>query len=129
MPTFTLNGQPLEYGPFKTGTGKSTTHHPAQVLDLWSDQQLAAIGVTRMADPAPPTPPRTCSVFDLMYGRVALAERLAIRASTDPIVVDFVAALQIIPRVELDGALTVQGVQYLESIGLLPPGRAAEILA
>lgn len=138
--SYSLDGQPLPFGAFTTGG----VHYPAQVLLMWTDSELAHIGVTRRVDPelppgpppppeppppGPPPPVRICSVFELMYGRVTTPERIAIRASTNPVVVDFVAALEVISQVELDGPLTVQGVNYLESVGLLAPGRAAEILA
>lgn len=55
MATFTLNGEPLDYGPFVTGDGDEAISRPAQVLDVWSDDSLAAIGVVRI--PGPPSPP------------------------------------------------------------------------
>lgn len=50
MTTYTLNGQPLPYGPFEDAEG---TNHPATVLDLWSDEELAVIGVARIPPPPP----------------------------------------------------------------------------
>ena len=47
---YTLNGQPLAYGGLVDADGVG---HPAMVLELWSDQELARIGVVRTADPAP----------------------------------------------------------------------------
>ena len=49
MTTFTLNGAPLPYGPFPVGE----INYPANVLDLWTDDELAAIGVARVATPEP----------------------------------------------------------------------------
>ncbi len=56
------------------------------------------------------------------------AERIAIRASADPVIVDFLQLLDLAQDVRLDDPDTVQGVHYLESEGLIAPGRAAEIL-
>lgn len=46
--TFTIDRgsgpEPLPYGPFTDGAGVS---HSVQVLDLWSDAELAALGVVR----------------------------------------------------------------------------------
>lgn len=50
MTTFTRNGDPLPYGPFTAGE----VNYPANVLDVWTDDELAAIGVARVA-PAEPT--------------------------------------------------------------------------
>lgn len=54
MRTFTIqrDGEPvaLSYGPFVDEDG---IQHPAQVLDLWSDDDLAAIGVTVEDGPDP----------------------------------------------------------------------------
>lgn len=52
--TITRNGEtePLPYGPF---TDEAGTKHPPNALDLWSDEELAAVGVARVPDP-PPTP-------------------------------------------------------------------------
>jgi len=55
MPAFTLNGAPLPYGSFRDADG---TGYPANVLDVWSDEDLAAIPgvVVRLPDPPPPEP-------------------------------------------------------------------------
>lgn len=52
MPTFMLDGEPLPYGGFTAGD----VRHPASVLDNWSDEDLAEIGVERVADPEPEPP-------------------------------------------------------------------------
>lgn len=44
MPRFTLNGERLAHGQFADANG---VQHPAVILDLWTDEQLAEIGVTR----------------------------------------------------------------------------------
>lgn len=50
MPSsFTLNGAPLPYGPFAVGD----VNYPANVLNLWTDAELTAIGVVRVAPPEP----------------------------------------------------------------------------
>ncbi len=49
MTTFTLDGAPLPYGPFSVGE----INYPANVLDLWTNDELAAIGVARVAAPEP----------------------------------------------------------------------------
>jgi hypothetical protein len=60
--------------------------------------------------------------------RLTREERLAVRGSDDPVVVDFLWLLDRATEVRLDDAETRAGVQYLEQIGLLAAGRAAEIL-
>lgn len=61
--------------------------------------------------------------------RFTTAERIAIRASTNPVIVDFMQLLDLALDVRLDDPDTVTGVQYLESLTLIGAGRAAEILA
>jgi hypothetical protein len=50
MATYTLNNQPLNYGPFRSSDGRS---HSSNVLDLWTDEQLAEIGVVRIPQVSP----------------------------------------------------------------------------
>jgi hypothetical protein len=55
-------------------------------------------------------------------------ERIAIRGSTDPMVVDIQEMLGIALEVDLDNPATQQSVGYLAAAGLIQPARAAEIL-
>lgn len=54
MATYARNGQPIPYGAVTLGTGDGAVQYPVQILDLWSDADLAAIGITR--EPSPPAP-------------------------------------------------------------------------
>ena len=54
--------------------------------------------------------------------------RIAIRSSEDPVVADIQHLLSLADTVDLAHPATVEGVGYLEAVGLLAPGRAAEIL-
>ena len=54
-------------------------------------------------------------------------ERDAIMASTDPIVVAYMAKVKISPVVHLDGPDVTQGLPYLVSLGLITSERAAVI--
>lgn len=51
---YTLDGAHLPRGAFTDAAG---IRHPAAALDLWSDAELAAIGVTRTPLPPPVPPP------------------------------------------------------------------------
>lgn len=55
-------------------------------------------------------------------------ERIAIRGSTNPVVVDIQEMLGMALEVDLDNPATQQSVGYLAAAGLLQPTRAAEIL-
>lgn len=101
-----------------------------------------------LADPAAWTPPTGCSVRPYVappapepeitpvlvltqlsfLRRFSPEERIAIRASTDPVVQDFLHLLGLAQEIRLDDADTVAGVGYLESLGLLAAGRAAVVL-
>ena len=79
--------------------------------------------------PPPPAPPREMQLTKLQFLRLfTTAERIAIRASSDPVIVDFLQLLDLAQDVRLDDPDTIQGVHYLESEGLIAAGRAAEIL-
>lgn len=86
--------------------------------------------------PAPPVAPVVPDPVPLapltqlaFLRRFTAEERIACRASSDPVVQDFLHLLGLAQDVRLDDADTVAGVQYLESLGLLDAGRAAAVLA
>jgi hypothetical protein len=60
--------------------------------------------------------------------RFTVTERVAIRASTDPIVLDFMELLGIAQDVDTTYPDTVSAINYIESLGLIDTGRAAAIL-
>lgn len=71
-----------------------------------------------------------CRLTRLAYSlRFSLEERIAIRQSADPIVADIQHLLSLAEYVDVTDPVTVQGVEYLEAVGLLAEGRAQEILA
>ena len=55
-------------------------------------------------------------------------ERIAIRNSVDPIVVDFMEMLQMAENIDLYNSTTQQGIGYLSMIGLIAPERVSEII-
>ena len=61
--------------------------------------------------------------------RFTASERIAIRASTDPIVIDFMELLNLATYIDLGDQNTIDGVNYLASQNLIAAGRVAEILA
>lgn len=62
--------------------------------------------------------------------RFSINERIALRqaAQASPQVYDYMALLELAEEVFLDDPDTVGGVEFLEQIGLIGVGRAAEIL-
>ena len=60
--------------------------------------------------------------------RFSMTERVAIRASTDPIVNDFMKILEVVENIDVTNQDTINGVQYLVYAGLITPARAGEIL-
>lgn len=97
---------------------------------------LAGMGFTRVSDP--PSNPRWVSPYTFLQ-RFTPAERQAIEASTDKVVVDFLTLLHAIPPgsdgvstgVYLDDPQTQGAVAYMASSGvaLIGAGRPAQILA
>lgn len=60
--------------------------------------------------------------------RFTSVERINIRASIDPIIVDFMALLNLADNISLADQNTINGLSYLSYIGLLTPERVTEIL-
>ena len=58
-------------------------------------------------------------------------ERVTIRqaAKTEPVLEDYLAMLELAEAIDTEDADTMAAVQMLEMVGLIAPGRAAEILA
>ena len=110
----TVVASPLPAGMSSTDVGAT------QPIGVWNPS-------THAFDPAPviATP---MSRLEFLQ-RFTTAERLAIRASTDPGVSDFLFLLDHADTVTTTDALTQQGVNYLVSLGLLTATRAAQILA
>lgn len=61
--------------------------------------------------------------------RFTTAERIAIRAHDEPVTKDFLYLLDLAEEVDVRDQDTRAWVNYLETCGVLAPGRAAEILA
>lgn len=71
---------------------------------------------------------RRISPYDFLT-RFTMQERMAIRASTDGVVRDFMDLLNHVPAVELDAVATQQGVGYLAQLNLIASDRPSQILA
>lgn len=88
--------------------------------------------------PIPPAPPRVTILTHLQFRqRFTLPERVAFDNASDgswtaeqkAMIKTMAEDLRLAQEVDLDYGETIQGVMYLESIGLIGTGRAAEILA
>jgi len=91
----------------------------------WRDGAFA-----RRPDPPPPPEPAPGPLTRLQFKLLLTPEeRIAIRASADPVVVDFLDLLQDAQEVRLDDPNTVAGTRYMEGAGLLAAGRADAILS
>ena len=75
-----------------------------------------------------PSPPRETILTQLGFlRRFTAQERIAIRASTDPVIIDFLHLVNLAQDIELDDPDTVAGLAYLEAQQLIAAGRADEI--
>lgn len=61
--------------------------------------------------------------------RFTVQERITIRASTDPVIQDFLHLVNLAQDINLADPDTIMGVGYLEQQGFIGEGRGAEILA
>lgn len=93
-------------------------YDPSLIGQQWTGTAWEAV--------SPPPPPITQLDF---LRRFTTEERIAIRASTDAVVQDLLHLLGLAQDIRVDDADTIAGVGYLESLGLLAEGRAAEMLA
>jgi hypothetical protein len=109
--TLAANG----FGKVVHATAMDETH-------VWDEATLTIVEVSA------PVRPR-----DIPTSRFVLAftatELEAVRNSTDPIVKQLWIAATVVPEVDMHRQSTIDGVGYLELIGLIGEGRAAEILA
>jgi hypothetical protein len=76
----------------------------------------------------PPIPAQVWSAVDFMQ-RFTVAERIAIRIAqkTDPVVEDIFEMVKVAQTIRSDHSMVVQGLVYLQSVGLLTADRATEI--
>lgn len=110
-----------------------TTINTVQGYDTIIKNATYGIGCRYMngefEEPIPIEPERSIILTQLEFLRLFTAEeRIVVRLSTDSLVVDFLYLLNLAQDVKLDDPDTIAGVNYLESLGLLAEGRAAEIL-
>ena len=91
------------------------------------DQDFLWNEATRAFDIPRPAPARQIKTRDFML-RIPTASRIAIRNSTDPIVIDMIEVLYSGQDVDLNSATTAQSLAYLQSIGLLSQAQVTEIL-
>lgn len=85
----------------------------------WDASALLPVSTPEVAGPL--------SKLDMMR-RFTLDERVSIRQSADPVIIDFRELLAMAEEILIEDADTVAGVNYLETAGLIAAGRAAEIL-
>lgn len=102
--------------------GRDTPLTEAQLLESIAVNQCAGFAASYLVTRIAP--------LDFQM-RFTAAERVAIRtaAQSNGAVADYVALLAAAVAVNLTDALTVAGVQQLETAGLIAAGRSAQILA
>jgi len=65
----------------------------------------------------------------MFISRFTIQERMAMRASTDPVVIDIMEMFDLAVYINVADPLAVQGVNYLALVGLIAPERVSMILA
>lgn len=60
--------------------------------------------------------------------RFTMSERIAIRNSADPVVLDIMSLMDAAEYVSIHDPATIQGINYLAYVGLVSPARSQEIL-
>lgn len=98
--------------------------------DAWDGVTLTKPVIPEPVAPEAPVfvPPKISPIeFKMLF---TSAERIALRTSTDVVVVDFMEIIQDprLQQVDLNLQTVRDGLAYIESIGLIGAGRAAEIL-
>lgn len=82
-------------------------HYPAQPVSFLPPEPLTKLAFLR---------------------RFTAEERISIRASLDPVIVDFMALLDLAEEVRLDDPDTLAAVRYLTALGLLTGDREAAVM-
>lgn len=77
-------------------------------------------------DVAPPVTTMSRLAFQKLFTQ---AERIAIRASADPAVIDFRELALLAEFIDLADGDVATGTHYLETLALIDEGRAAQVLA
>lgn len=99
------------------------------VLDNLNDWPVPE-GHTLRELPDIPVPAIQQSLTQLAFlRRFTTSERIAIRASTDPVIQDFFHLLSLAQDIVVTDSDTQMGVGYLAQQGFIAPERVAEILA
>ncbi len=70
----------------------------------------------------------TCSKLDFMT-RFTISERLAAKASSDPVVADFLELLTLAEFIDTSDPNTIAGVNYLAYAGIISQSRIPDVLA
>lgn len=132
---------PLPEGATSTLTLRYVLDENGQVVDQYAgmtdDEAVAAHVAKQIAENAArewqiaaEQSFKNATVTKLAYlRRFTQAERIAVNGSADPIVQDFMTMLNMAEEIVLIDPDTVAGTNYLEQLGLIGEGRAAEILA
>jgi hypothetical protein len=92
-----------------------------------ADQRTAAQGIIDAAELSILDDPVTVSSYEFL-NRFTQAERIAIRASTDVYVQDFITLVQAAQVVNTSNETMIAGMAYLVTLGLLTSERKDEIL-
>lgn len=73
---------------------------------------------------------KTTTMSKLSFlNRFTLQERMAARASSDPVIVDILKMLDLAEIVDLNYPPTIQGIQYMAAVGILTAERAQAVLS
>jgi hypothetical protein len=94
------------------------------MIDNYSEYELV------VDEPGPPPPPKAPRKTRYEFrSRFTPTEKIAMYDSTDTIIRVFLDDIQSAEYIDLGLQETIDGVNYLESQGLIGAGRAAEILS
>lgn len=111
----------------KDGQGHVINRIEWDGISAWTPPDGCIIELAAEDPPSEPQPSVQLTQLAFLR-RFTPQERIAIRTSVDPIIIDFLHLLNLAQDVRLDDPDTIAGVQYLEQQDLLAEGRAAVIL-
>jgi hypothetical protein len=121
------------YAVINRATGAEVYRYQHTAAVEWQGMEFDAFDHVPLPDEPPPdAPPVPVFVWTRLeyLRRFTPAERVAIRAAaaSSPVLADYLQLLELASEVRSDDPDTIGAVQMLESVGLIAPGRAAEIL-
>lgn len=120
-----------EIGTKETWTGRALdgVRHPSNIGDLWSDDELLAVGLERFTPPVAPAPPRRVGTFIEFMDRFTEAEQATIltAARRNPALDLVLFRAGAANRIDLDDPRLAGALEKFAAAGLVSAEKVAAL--